>query len=469
MKTRILMADTGTEKKINAIKYSMLSILSVFIVESSLGLVVGSLAILSDGFHALFDFTSMLILFISIRTSSKPPDENHMYGHEKFEYVGGLIGGVMLIILAVAIALEAISKMIVGKLYVNIDLSLVGYAALAYTFLIDLARMFILGPKFCEGALVIKTAFYHAFSDLCSTLIALFGFWFSSHGVYYGDSVASLALSAALIYLSVKLVWNNVMELSDIAPKWAVVKIEEQIKEASGGLFTYENLRVRKVGNKFFVRATLKVPDYMGLEEAHNVTTKIEEGISRILKDVDISFHIEPSGVEGLTTREFIRRVASSVKEVIDVHDVNIACRDGKTYVSLHIRIDPKKPLNKAHEVAERVEKAICTSMKGVENIFVHIEPSTIEPDRGSMISDEDIDRIVQSIIEERYGDKVEIKRVVTYLAEGRRQVNIECTFDESASVEEAHKLALEIENEIGRRLSETAVTVHMEPSKGRS
>lgn len=463
------MADISVERKINAIKYSMLAILSVFIVESSLGLIVGSLAILSDGFHALFDFTSMLILFISIHTSSRPPDENHMYGHEKFEYVGGLIGGVMLIILAAAIALEATSKIIVEKNYVNMDLSLIGYAALAYTFLVDLARIFILGPKLHGGAPVIKTAFYHAFSDLCSTLIALLGFWFSSHGVYYGDSIASLALSTALIYLSVKLVWNNIMELSDVAPKWAVVKIKEQIKEASSGLFAYENLRVRKVGNKFFVRATLKVPDYMGLEEAHKVTTRIEEGISRVLKDVDISFHIEPSGVEGLSTREFIRRIASNIEEVIDVHDVNIACRDGKTHISLHIRVDPKKPLNKAHEVAERVEKAIYTSMKSVENIFVHIEPSTIEPDRGSVISDEDIDKIVQSIIEERYGDKIKIKRVVTYLAEGKRQVNIECIFDESAPVEEAHKLALEIENEVGKRLSETAVTVHMEPGKGRS
>ena len=79
-------------ERVNLLKYSTAAILSVFFVETVLGLIAGSLAILSDGLHALFDAISSLVLFISARASLKPPDEEHMYGHEKFEALGSLIG-----------------------------------------------------------------------------------------------------------------------------------------------------------------------------------------------------------------------------------------------------------------------------------------------------------------------------------------------------------------------------------------
>jgi len=441
----------------------MLAILSVFIVESSLGLAIGSLAILSDGAHALFDFISTLIIFVSIWASSKPPDENHMYGHEKFEYLGGLIGGFMLIILAISIALEAASRIIVGAPYMNMNLSLIGYIALIYTLIIDLTRIYVLGSTVNDFAPGIKADFYHALSDLCSTLIAFLGFWLSTYGIFYGDLFASLALSGLLTFLSIRFIWRSIIELSDIAPKETVTKIREEITKTSGGLLTYENLRVRRVGNKIFVRATLRAPDYMGLEEAHDIATKIENNILRVLGDADISFHIEPSGVKGKCTREFIREIASGFKGVTDVHDIDIACHDGKVHVSLHIRVDPRMPLNKAHEVANKIEESVYANVKNVENVFVHIEPSNIELSRGSLISDEEMNRIVQSVIE-KYDGKVRTKRVVTYLTEGRRRVNVECILDENVPIEKAHKIALEIEDKVKEMVSESTVTVHVEP-----
>ncbi|MEM2352522.1 MAG: cation transporter dimerization domain-containing protein, partial [Thermoproteota archaeon] len=337
------------------------------------------------------------------------------------------------------------------------------YAALAYTLSIDLTRIFVLGPRVDGRALTVKVAFYHALSDLCSTLIALFGFWLSTYGILYGDLLASLTLSAALVFLSSRLVWSSIMELSDVAPREVVTRVKEHIEKASSGLFAYEGLRVRGAGNKFFVRATLKFPDYMRLEEAHEIVTRIEEDILKTLREADILFHIEPSGIRGMPTREFIRRVASEVEGVIDVHDIDITRHDGKTYVSLHIQTDPKRSLSKAHEIAEMVEKAIHLSMSGIESVFIHMEPSTVELRRGSAMSDQEISEVIQSVIR-KCRDKIRVRRVVTYVTNGRRQANIECIFDESIPIEEAHRITLEIEDKIRREISETTVTVHMEP-----
>ena len=73
-------------------KISAVAIFSVVIVEVSIGLTVNSLAIVSDGLHALFDALSTIMLFFAVRASIKPPDEEHTCGHEKFETIGELIG-----------------------------------------------------------------------------------------------------------------------------------------------------------------------------------------------------------------------------------------------------------------------------------------------------------------------------------------------------------------------------------------
>ena len=86
--------------KLRALRIAAVAIFSVVIVEVSIGFFVNSLAILSDGLHALLDAVSTVMLFFAVRASIKPPDEEHTYGHEKFETIGGLIGGIVLIAVA---------------------------------------------------------------------------------------------------------------------------------------------------------------------------------------------------------------------------------------------------------------------------------------------------------------------------------------------------------------------------------
>ena len=457
---------SGGFGKLVALKYSTLAILSVFFVEAFLGLATGSLAILSDGMHALFDTLSSFMLFISVSISLKPPDEDHMYGHEKFEPLGGLIGGFALIVLAGAIAVEAISKIINGEPSINLDFSSVGFIALGYTLFIDILRVFIFSKFIFEDrGPTIKAGFYHAFSDLSSTLIALLGYWLSIYGIFYGDSLAALILSAILIFLSIRFAWNNMMELSDIAPKEAVTKVKEEISKVGEGLLMYENLRVRRTGEKTFVRATLKVPDYMSLDEAHDITTKIENNIVKALGNADVSFHIEPTGIRGMATEKFIEEIVGRIEGVIGVHDVNVTHHNGRVYITLHVQVEPMMPLGEAHALAEKIEETISKNMSNTGNILVHIEPSNIELKRGHIMDDKEINDLVK-MVTEKYRNDLRIKRVVTYIANGKRYLGIECISEREIPVEEAHKISSEIENAITEKISNISVTVHMEANK---
>src|SRR4030043_875829 len=147
--------------KLRTLKLSALAIGLVVIVEVTIGSIVNSLAILSDGLHAMLDALTSIMLFAATRAALKPPDEEHTYGHGKFESIGGLIGGIVLIGVGIFVIYEAISKLIQGK-GVETGLQLAGFFAIGYTFCIDIYRMFIFRKAAKSDSTTVKAGFYHA-------------------------------------------------------------------------------------------------------------------------------------------------------------------------------------------------------------------------------------------------------------------------------------------------------------------
>jgi cation diffusion facilitator family transporter len=160
--------------KLRALKLSGFAIASVVIVEVSLGLLVNSLAIISDGLHASLDLVTTIMLFVAAKVALKPPDDEHLYGHEKFETIGGLFGGIILIGVAALIFYEAITRAMQGT-GINENLGLVGFVAIGFTFCIDIFRIAIFRTAKGDSSTV-KAGLYHAIADLSSTVIALIGF-----------------------------------------------------------------------------------------------------------------------------------------------------------------------------------------------------------------------------------------------------------------------------------------------------
>ncbi len=109
-----MQSEFDGKQKLRALKISAFAIFSVVFVEVTIGTLVNSLAIISDGLHALLDAFSSVMLFFAVRASLKPADEEHTYGHEKFESIGGLIGGIVLIVVACIIFYEAAIRLLAG-------------------------------------------------------------------------------------------------------------------------------------------------------------------------------------------------------------------------------------------------------------------------------------------------------------------------------------------------------------------
>jgi len=451
-----------SSNRLKMLKLSTIAISSVVLVEGLLGLIVGSLAILSDGLHALLDALTMLGLFVAVRASLKPPDEEHMYGHEKLESLGGLLGGIALMVTALWILYESVPKFIVNKPYINLKLELVGFAAIGYTFCIDFFRVGTFRRAVESRSSTLKAGLYHAVADLGSTVIALLGFGLATQGFYRGDSTASIILSILLAYLSVKLIWSNGMELSDAISKDVAEKIRREITSTKG-VCRCENLRVRRAGSKTFAEATVKVPENMSLEEAHNLASKIEEEIKNSIGNAEITIHTEPVKTE--TPKEkIVEKLAAEVEGVEGTHKVTAVYIDGKLYITLHARVDPKLSVQEAHEIAGKIEDKINARISEVENVAVHIEPFKAEAQKGSGLDEKEIRNIIQKTLKD-FPHALRCKKILTYVADEKRYINIDCSFAGQVSIEDAHEMASRIERNIKKRFAKAIVTVHTEPN----
>ena len=446
--------------KLRALRIAAVAIFSVVIVEVSIGLIVNSLAILSDGLHALLDALSTIMLFVAVRASIKPPDEEHTYGHEKFETIGGLIGGIVLIAVALLIFYEATLRLTgLVNAQINQGVEFAGFVAIAYAILIASLRVTVFRKAQHIESPSMKVGFYDAVSDLGSTFLALIGFGLATLGFKYGDAIASIFLGAALSYLSVKLVRASVMELSDTASKDLVEETRRQIASHEG-IVKIVNLKVRKVSSKTFIDASVQVISHMPLEEAHSLASKVEADLEQAFGNVDATIHVEPSEQESKLD-ELVKKLAM-VDGVKEVHEISTVYTGGKFYITLHACVDPDLSVEEAHKIAEVIERKLQAEIKPLGNVTVHVEPSGIAVPATQV--DESILRNVISDIAKGAGENLRIQRVVTYAAEGTRYINIDCCFTKQIQVKEAHRVASRIEKETKDHFAGAVVTVHMEP-----
>jgi len=200
----------------------------------------------------------------------------------------------------------------------------------------------------------------------------------------------------------------------------------------------------------------------MSLEEAHALASDIEESLAKTFGNVDATIHIEPSEEE--TKVEQLVEKLATVESVKEVHDIVTVYARGKLYVTLHAYVDPKLSVEEAHEIAEKIENEMHTGIKQLENVTVHVEPYSVEK-RTAEIDENELKKLIHKLAK-KVKTSLRLKRTVTYVANGKRYINIDCCFTRHIPLTEAHKIASQVEKEIAEYFADAVVTVHIEPER---
>jgi cation diffusion facilitator family transporter len=432
-------------------------------IEVAGGLLSGSLGLLSSSFNTLMDFLAAIIMFFAVRESSKPPDEVHMYGHEKIESAAA-ISEIMLLVLACSwIVYSAYLRIMSNEQ--KIEFFWVAFLTNFASISIDLfAYLNLKASTKKQRSEAIEAGALHFLNDLLIAVIVIVGLIFYWFGVWIADSIAALCIVAYVLFSGSKIIRESYATLTDAAPQGISNKVKEQILSVEG-VSDCHHLRIRRAGAKFFVDAHITLAGGMTLYQAHSVTSIIEERVSKILPHSDIMIHTEPhTGKDPVTT---VRTIASHIPEIKGIHEITVETIGGKLLISYHIELESKITITSAHEIANSLEQRIKEELKNVSTIISHLEPApetartgySREPDK---LLEKEVARISQSMPEVRSLHEIEI-----LAREERYNVTLHCEVDSSVTLAQAHEIATKIEEKIkavDNRIDQ--VSVHCEPQE---
>jgi len=276
-------------------KVALISVFAaIFLTGSKLivGLVTGSLGILSEALHSGLDLVAAVITYFTVRISDRPADQRHHYGHGKTENFSAFIETILLVITCVWILYEAINRLVSGNTHIEINAW--SYIVVVTSIVVDVARsraLYKVARKHNSQAL--EADALHFSTDIWSSAVVLFGLICANFGFFFADSVAALVVAMIVLLVSYKLGKKAIDVLLDRAPIKYVDLVTEALEEASE-IKQYHNLRIRTAGADTFIKVNIHLDPLLSLQQVHEICDKIEQEIgSRIIRS-EVFIHAEP-------------------------------------------------------------------------------------------------------------------------------------------------------------------------------
>ncbi|PWG64634.1 cation diffusion facilitator family transporter [Spiribacter halobius] len=263
------------------------------LVKIGAGLLAQSQALVADGLHSLSDLLSDVVVLLATRYGRQAPDASHPYGHERIETFGTLLVAGLLVLVAGAIAWEAIGRLQVTGPPVLLALALpvAVVSVLAKEALYQYTQR---AAQRLRSDLLVANAWHHR-SDAISSVIVLAGLGGVGLGLPWLDAVAALLLGGMIALMALRLGARAVAELVDTAPpeveREAMRGAAEQVPEVRG----VHDLRARQMAGRRLVDLHVEVAPEISVSEGHRIGHEVSRRLRRGFGPVDeVTFHIDP-------------------------------------------------------------------------------------------------------------------------------------------------------------------------------
>jgi cation diffusion facilitator family transporter len=280
---------------------ALLSILSnVVLVAAKLvvGILSGSVSVLSEAVHSATDLVASLIAFFSVRASDTPPDAEHPYGHGKLEGITGLAEALLIFLAAFYIVYEAMSKLL-GRHgeppLIDAGLAVMAVSAVTNFFLSRYLRR----VAHETDSLALLADGEHLQTDVV-TSVGVFAGLALTRITHLGwiDPVTGLCVALLIIHTAYRLTRHSMKPLLD-----ARLPVEEEariknILNNDSRVLGYHKLRTRKSGSQRHADVHVLIDDDSTLVEAHDLSEELEDNIRTVLPETHINIHIEPYHAE---------------------------------------------------------------------------------------------------------------------------------------------------------------------------
>jgi cation diffusion facilitator family transporter len=375
----------GVRDKIRAARASIFASLALIGIKLAAAIATSSLGLLAETAHSALDLGAAVVTWVAVRTSWRPPDADHQYGHGKIENLAALSETILLVVTSFWILKEAFGRL-TGQ-GPEVRAGAIGFVAILASIAIDAVRSRDLARVAkASNSQALEADALHFSSDIASStvvLVGLAGVWLSRHGgpawLDRADPVAAILVAAFVLLLSWKLGRRAIDMLLDRAPEGLGHKVEEAI----GGLQELvgpPHVRVRQAGDTLFADVELPLRSGVPVAEAERVAADARSRVRSVVGERSSVFvQLRAVADDAASIRQ--RIVEAVAMEAMQAHNITLR-RDADGYhADLHLELPGRMTLGDAHAVADRVESRILREVLEVRRVDIHLELHDEEPE----------------------------------------------------------------------------------------
>ncbi len=272
----------------------------LLIIKFAAGILGHSAAMIADAIHSLSDFLTDIVVIIFVRISSKPADENHDYGHGKYETIATSVIGMVLLIVAITISWNGIEKIVMfaqGDEIQSPELIALVAAIASISLKEWIFRMTRKVAIEIDSQALEANAWHHRSDALSSigTAIGIGGAVLLGNGWAILDPIAAVIVSILIIGTALRLLRQASGELlEESLPKETVDRIMSIVYQDTL-VSDIHNLHTRRIGSRIAIEMHLRLPGSITIEEAHIHASAIERKLREEFgQSTHIMLHIEP-------------------------------------------------------------------------------------------------------------------------------------------------------------------------------
>ena len=274
---------------------SMITNVILTLLKLAAGLLAHSGAMISDAVHSASDIFSGLIVLLGVKISTKEPDEQHPYGHERYECVAALLLSGILAVVGGAIGIGAVKDIISGKT-AEIPGLLALIAAVVSIAVKESLFWYTRGYAKKYRSTARHAEAWHQRSDALSSIGALIGIAGARMGVPVMEPIASLIIALFILRVAIRIFKEAIDQMVDHSCNEEAEEAFRTTALEQPGVMGVELLRTRMFGNRVYVDLEIAADPNLTLAAAHEIAEDVHDAIEKTFPEVKhIMVHVNPA------------------------------------------------------------------------------------------------------------------------------------------------------------------------------
>ena len=257
------------------------------------GVMTKSQGLIADGLHSLSDLIADFVVQLANHFSQKDADEDHPYGHQRYETAASLVLGLLLLAVGVGMLWSAVAKLQTPETIATVHITALWVACAALVAKEGLFRFMLAVAKRVKSSMLVANA-WHARSDAASSLVVGVGIIGNLMGYPILDPIAAAIVGFMVTRMGWSFGWDAMHDLMDRAVDDAEVQAIKTTLVETPGVSGVHDVRTRKMGDMIVVDAHLEVAATLTVEQGHDIAVLARQRVLQRHRVLNLMTHIDP-------------------------------------------------------------------------------------------------------------------------------------------------------------------------------